>query len=50
MSFFKNRFLRMGAIAIGLIVGYIAATILDMVNLSVLSLVNHQSPNSLPLI
>ncbi|MGB5963007.1 MAG: nucleobase:cation symporter-2 family protein [Coleofasciculaceae cyanobacterium] len=33
----KNRFLRMGAIAIGLIVGYIAAAILGMVNFSVLS-------------
>ncbi|MDX2240873.1 MAG: nucleobase:cation symporter-2 family protein [Leptolyngbyaceae cyanobacterium bins.302] len=33
----KNRFLRMGAIAIGLIVGYIAAAMMGMVNLSVLS-------------
>ncbi|MGC1395769.1 MAG: nucleobase:cation symporter-2 family protein [Coleofasciculaceae cyanobacterium] len=33
----KNRFLRMGAIAIGLIVGYIAAAMLGMVNFSVLS-------------
>lgn len=33
----KNRFLRMGAIAIGLIIGYIAAAMMGMVNLSVLS-------------
>lgn len=33
----KNRFLRMGAIAIGLMIGYIIAAFLGMVNLSVLS-------------
>lgn len=33
----KNRFLRMGAIAIGLIAGYIVSAMLGMVNLSVLS-------------
>lgn len=38
----KNRFLRMGAIAIGLIAGYLVAAALGMVNLSAL--------NSLPLV
>lgn len=33
----KNRFLRMGAIAIGLLVGYIVAAMMGMVNLSALS-------------
>ncbi len=33
----KNRYLRMGAIAIGLIVGYIAAAFMGMVDLSILS-------------
>lgn len=40
----NNRFLRMGAIAIGLIIGYIVAAFLGMVNLSVLSQLPIVSP------